>query len=317
MAVSILLNAKNTMFSAVVALTCAMMMMMATPSITQAASQIKIVVNKQAITSTDIKRRAALLRLQGQKGKLTSKAQEQLIEEALQLQEMQNRRTVPSNLEVDAAFANFARGNNLSIKQMSRVLGQAGVTAKHFKGFISIQIGWQRLVAARYGRSGKMSTQDLVSKMLERGDDKPTTTEYILQQVIFVVPSKKRSKSALNRRNTEAKRFRSNIDSCETTKQRAVGLKDITVRNLGRFLKPELPPEWAPLISKTAVNKPTSTRFTDKGVEFLVICKSRSVSDDVAAEMVFRLEQQKSGEADANSKKYIKELRRKAVIAKR
>lgn len=283
----------------------------------QAASEIKIVVNKQAITSRDLSRRTALLRLQRQSGKLSTKAREQLIEEALIRQELTSRRAMPGQAEVDRAFANFAQGNGMSAKRMSQILNQAGVGAKHFKEFIRLQIGWPRMVAARYGGSGKLSKQDLVSKMLERGADKPTTTEYILQQVIFVVPSSKRSKSALNRRNTEAKRFRPQIDSCETTKQKAVGLKDVTVRNLGRFLQPELPSEWTPLITKTAINKPTGTRITEKGVEFLVICKSRSVSDDRAAEMVFRLEQQESGEASSNSKKYLDELRRRAVIANR
>jgi peptidyl-prolyl cis-trans isomerase SurA len=317
MAVLMALKTKKALAACAMALVLTLGTGIYAPNEVQAASQIKIVVNKQAITSTDLKRRTALLRLQRQSGKLSTKAREQLIEEALIREELTNRRALPSQSEVDRAFATFASGNGMSAKRMGSLLNQAGVGSKHFKEFIRLQIGWPRMVSARYGSTGKLSTQDLVSKMLERGDDKPTTTEYILQQVIFVVPSSKRSKSSINRRNTEAKRFRPNIDSCDTTKQKAVGLKDVTVRNLGRFLKPELPPEWSPLISKTDINKPTGTRVTDKGVEFLVICKSRSVSDDKAAEMVFRLEQEQSGEASANSKRYLDELRRRAVISNR
>lgn len=317
MAVLMALKTKKALAACAMALVLTLGTGIYAPNEVQAASQIKIVVNKQAITSTDLKRRTALLRLQRQSGKLSTKAREQLIEEALIREELTNRRALPSQSEVDRAFATFASGNGMSAKRMGSLLNQAGVGSKHFKEFIRLQIGWPRMVSARYGSTGKLSTQDLVSKMLERGDDKPTTTEYILQQVIFVVPSSKRSKSSINRRNTEAKRFRPNIDSCDTTKQKAVGLKDVTVRNLGRFLKPELPPEWSPLISKTEINKPTGTRVTDKGVEFLVVCKSRSVSDDKAAEMVFRLEQEQSGEASANSKRYLDELRRRAVISNR
>ncbi|MEP2945202.1 MAG: peptidylprolyl isomerase [Lentilitoribacter sp.] len=317
MAVLMALKTKKAIAACAMALVLTLGTGIYAPNEVQAASQIKIVVNKQAITSTDLKRRTALLRLQRQSGKLSTKAREQLIEEALIREELTNRRALPSQSEVDRAFATFASGNGMSAKRMGSLLNQAGVGSKHFKEFIRLQIGWPRMVSARYGSSGKLSTQELVSKMLERGDDNPTTTEYILQQVIFVVPSSKRSKSTINRRNTEAKRFRPNIDSCDTTKQKAVGLKDVTVRNLGRFLKPELPPEWSPLISKTEINKPTGTRVTDKGVEFLVICKSRSVSDDKAAEMVFRLEQEQSGEASANSKRYLDELRRRAVISNR
>lgn len=317
MAVLTASKTKQLLFTCAIAMGLTLSAGIYAPTTVQASSEIKIVVNKQAITSRDLKRRTALLRLQRQSGKLSTKAREQLIEEALIRQELTNRRALPGQSEVDRAFANFASGNGLTAKRMSQILNQAGVGSKHFKDFIQLQIGWPRLVSARYRSSGKLSTQDLVSKMLERGNDKPTTTEYILQQVIFVVPSSKRSKSALNRRNTEAKRFRPQIDSCETTKQKAVGLKDVTVRNLGRFLQPELPADWSPLISKTDINKPTGTRITEKGVEFLVICKSRSVSDDKAAEMVFRLEQAESGEASANSKKYLDELRRRAVIANR
>jgi peptidyl-prolyl cis-trans isomerase SurA len=282
-----------------------------------AASQIKIVVNRQAITSTDISRRIALLKLQRTKGKLGTIAREQLIEEALKFQEMQRLNAIPGNAEVNNAFNGFASSNNLSNRQLSQILGQAGVTAKHFKNFISIQMGWSRAVAARFGAasSGKMSTQNLVSKMLERGADKPTTTEYILQQVIFVVPASQRNNSTIRRRTTEAKRFRAKTNSCDTTKSLTKGLKDVTVRNLGRFLQPELPSEWSKQIAKTPVNKPTSTRTTAKGVEFLIICKSRSVSDDVAAEMIFRTEETGSGADNDNSKKYLADLRRRAVIA--
>lgn len=284
------------------------------PRIASAASQIKIIVNKQAITNTDLSRRVALLRLQRRKGKLSSLARQELTEEALKFQEMQRLNAVPSQAEVDVAFSRFAASNNLSVKSMASILGQAGVTAKHFKQFISIQIGWGRTLTARYGETGRMSTQDLVSKMLERGDNRPTTNEYILQQVIFVVPQAKRSKSYINRRNSEAKKLRGRVQSCDTTKSITKGLTDVTVKNLGRFLQPELPPEWAPLITKTSVDKPTRTRVTNKGVEFLVICSSRSVSDDLAAEMVFRAEEQSNPQASANSKRYVAELRKRAVI---
>lgn len=310
------LMSKSIIFA--LAAICMVVFSIAEPTPVSAASQIKIIVNKQAVTSTDLSRRVALLKLQRRKGKLSSLAREELIEEALKFQEMQRLRAVPGQAEVDAAFARFASSNNLTTKRMASILGQAGVTSKHFKQFIAIQIGWGRTLTARYGGgSGRMSTQDLVSKMLERGDDKPTTNEYILQQVIFVVPKSKRSKSFINRRNSEAKKLRTRVQSCDTTKTLTKGLKDVTVRNLGRFLQPELPPEWSPIVQKTNPNQATRTRVTDKGVEFLVVCSSRSVSDDVAAEMVFRAEEQDNPQDSANSKRYMAELRKRAVIIKK
>ena len=164
-----------------------------------AASEIKIVVNKQAITSVDLARRTAFLRLQRQKGNLQQKAREQLTEEALKMQEARRVGAVIPDSQVEASFQRFASNNKMSTKQLTQVLAQAGVTAGHFKDYIRVQMTWPRMVQARYGSEGS-STQDLVAKMLESGESKPSTTEYILHQVIFVVPQSKRSGAYLGAR---------------------------------------------------------------------------------------------------------------------
>jgi peptidyl-prolyl cis-trans isomerase SurA len=283
----------------------------------KAASEIKIVVNRQAITSVDIARRVAFLRLQRSGGNLQEKAREQLIEESLKYQEALRVRAVVSQAQIDASYARFGQSNNLSVKQLNQVLNQAGVTPQHFKDFIRVQMSWPRAVQALSGGSGgSMSTQDLVSKMLERGNDKPSTTEYILQQVIFVVPSNKRSNATLNARKREAEQLRGRYQGCDNAAAAVTGLRDVTLRNLGRIMQPQLPPDWKPLIEKTKAGEATPARITDRGVEFIVICSSRTVSDDMAAELVFRAEDSEAGESDA-AKKLLAQLRERAVIANR
>ena len=279
-----------------------------------AASEIKIVVNNQAITSVDIARRTAFLRLQRAGGNLGQKAREQLVEEALKRQEAARVGALASDAEVDASFERFAASNKLSPKQLSDVLNQAGVTPKHFKNYIRIQMSWPRLVQAATGGGGTMSTQDLVSKMLERGGEKPSTTEYILQQVIFVVPANQRSNATLNARKREADQLRGRYQGCDNAASVIGDLRDVTLRQLGRIMQPQLPPDWKPLIEKTSAGSATPTRITDRGVEFIVICSAKTVSDDMAAEMVFRSENQDTGESEA-AKKFLEDLRKRAVIA--
>lgn len=283
------------------------------------ASQIKIIVNKQAITSTDINRRMALLRLQRRSGDLRQLARQDLTDEALKRDEIIRVRASPSVTEVNQSFERFASNNNMTPKRLEAILAQQGVTSKHFKQFIAIQMGWNRVLSARYGQtgSGGMSTQDLVSKMLELGDNQPSTTEYILQQVIFVVPQSRRTKSFINTRNSEARKLRQQIQSCEATQDQTKGLRDVTVRNLGRFMKQELPRDWSALVTKTEINTPTKTRVTDKGVEFVIVCAARSVADDKAAEIVFRTEGERSPANAENTERYLSELRTRAVIIER
>ncbi len=78
-----------------------------------------------------------------------------------------------------------------------------------------------------------------------------------------------------------------------------------------------LPEDWKPLVEKAGDGMTTGTRVTEKGVEYLAICKKRQVNDDAAAEIVFRAEdlgKKKSEGEDPNSAKYLEELRSKAQI---
>jgi peptidyl-prolyl cis-trans isomerase SurA len=278
-----------------------------------ADSAVKIVVNKTPITSDDIARRVAFLKLQRQSGNLNEKAREQLIEEALKREEIARVKASVSTADVDAAFGRFAASNKLTKDQLTKVLTQAGVGADHFKSFIAIQMSWPRLVNARYGGKNRMSTQDFITRLKERGQ-KPVTSEYFLQQIIFVVPESK--KSIIGRRKSEAEASRKRYPGCEQAKTFAATMLDVSIKDLGRILEPELPTEWKDLVTKTPEGGTTATRVTEKGVEYLAVCKKQQVSDDYAAEVVFRAEDLSKAEKgeNPNEKKYLDELRSKAQI---
>ncbi|MGO4354045.1 peptidylprolyl isomerase [Rhizobium sp. RAF36] len=281
-----------------------------------AASEVKAVVNGTAITSGDVAKRVAFLRLQHQKADAKT-AQESLVDETLKRQEIARIRMSVSKDEVDASFARFAQGNKLTVAQLTDILTKAGVGADHFKQFIAVQMSWPRLVNARYGSSARMSSSDLVSRMMDNNKQKPETTEYMLQQVIFVVPPAKKGITA--KRKSEADASRAKYPGCDQAKVFAATMRDVSVRDLGRMLAPQLPADWKPLIEQAKGNT-TTTRVTEKGVEYLAICSQRQVSDDTAAEMVFRQEDldkaksNKESPTDENAKKYLDELRSKAQI---
>lgn len=281
-----------------------------------AASEIRYVVNGIPVTSYDIERRAAFFRLQRRSGG-AKQAAEDLIEQALRSAEMKRARVNITERQVDDAYARFAASNKLKPAQMDQILSQTGVTKGHFKEFIRVQMGWSQLLQAKYRQSGALSEQDVVRKMLQKGGTKPTATEFMLQQVIFVVPAAER-KSTLAKRKREAEAMRARFAGCNQTREFAKGLIDVSVRDLGRVLSPELPPEWADAIKSTKPGSATIARETDRGVEFIGVCSSREVSDDRVAQMVFQSEAAKdSNEADEMSKKYTEELRKKAKITQR
>ena len=280
-----------------------------------ASSQIPAVVNGEAITKLMVTRRAAFLKLRRAKNASRTAARDELIEDALKLQEGKRRGVRVPPQRVDEAYARFAKGNKLSISQLNQILNRAGVTPNGFKDYIRAQITWSSLVAQRGSGAGAkpMSEREAVARMLQAGGEKPKATEYLLQQVIFVVPSAKRSTGAIEQRRREAKALRQRFSSCEATVGFARELKDVTVRDLGRKLGPELPADWKPFIEKTPAGKATDVRTTQRGVEFIGVCRTREVSDDRTAQLVFSTQDVKSEGGDVGAK-YLAELRKAASI---
>ncbi|ALN73644.1 MULTISPECIES: SurA N-terminal domain-containing protein [unclassified Aureimonas] len=281
----------------------------------QAASEIKVIVNKQAITSFQIQQRAAFLKLRRAPGG-TQAATDELIDEALKSQETRRRGIQIPDAAVDEAFARFARDNKLTEAQLAEVLGRAGFSAKGFKDYIRVQMGWGQAVIANVRQTERLTEQEAVQRMIQQGGKKPTTTEYTLQQVIFVVPEDKRA-SQLDKRMSEANAMRQRFTSCPATYDIAKGLRDVTVRDLGRIPQPELPPRWKDDVVNASRGRTTKAQATERGVEFIAICDSRSVSDDQTAAMVFQANDMEAMGKKEPDKAFLKKLRDKAAIIRR
>ncbi|EJF81898.1 hypothetical protein MCS_00323 [Bartonella doshiae NCTC 12862 = ATCC 700133] len=282
-----------------------------------AQTVIVATVNGTPITNYDIQRRIAFLRLQKKQGDLPAQAKSELIDEVLKNTEVKRRNIEVSDNEVESAFENFAAQNNMSIDQLNQILIQSDITVQHFKDYIRGQIGWGRLVNARYqSETGMITEQEAVRRILKNGGVKPSTNEYTLQRIIFVIPSHRRSE-ILKRRQKEANNFRAHFQGCANTQEQAKGIIDVTVRNIGKFLEPQLPREWEQAIRATPVGKMTQFQETSHGIEALAVCKIRRVSDDHVAQLIFSIQdnQQKGPkELEKLSEKYLGELRQMARI---
>lgn len=277
------------------------------------ASEVKYVINNVPVTSYDIQRRAAFIKLQRSK----ASASEQMIEQTLRNTEATRLGIKIPDQQVDDAYARFAKDNKMPLKALDQILSQSGVTKSHFKDYIRSQMAWNQALSQRFrSKSSGSSERDAVRQMLQKGGAKPKATEYMLQQVIFVIPAGQRGN--IGKRKREAELMRERFRSCDTTRSFAKGLVDVTVRDLGRFLEPQLPPEWAEPIKATKTGGATSVRETERGVEFIGICSAREVSDDRVAQLTFQAESGKGGgNADELSKTYTQELREKAKIVER
>src|SRR5690606_37873103 len=144
-------------------------------------------------------------------------AAEEMIDQAVRMAEAKRLRINISDEMVASAYERFSRSNNMSASQMDQVLNQAGVTRTHFRDFIRAQMSWSQVMAQR-SQAGRVSEQDAVQRMLQQGGSKPSATEYMLQQVIFVVPAAER-RAKLGTRKREAEALRQRFQNCNSTRE--------------------------------------------------------------------------------------------------
>ncbi|MCB1444655.1 MAG: peptidylprolyl isomerase [Rhizobiaceae bacterium] len=281
------------------------------------AEQIAATVNSTVITSSDVARRISFLRLRGIKGNLPQKAREELVNEVLMRQEIIRTGTSVSTQDVDAAFERFAKNNKMTASKLTEILKRAGVGADHFKAYIGVSMSWPKTVSARFGGGNRMSQDEFIAKLKENNGQKPTVTEYFIQQVIFVIPEKKRN-AITGKRKAEAEASRKSYPGCKQAKVFAAGFRDVSIRDVGRVLEGQMPKEMQDQLSKLSEGQTTKVSLGPYGVEYYAICKKRQVSDDMAAQITYQtqdLDKAKKDGENPDAKKYLEDLRKQSNIS--
>ncbi len=166
----------------------------ANPALARANTVEYVIDNSYPITSADIDRRVNFLRLQRKKASRDAAAQA-MIDQTLHLMEMKRLGISVSDAQVNEAYNNFAKSNNATPRQVEQTLDQTGVTKRHFLEFLRATMGWNQALSKRYQSSVSQRDleQETVQWMLSQGGEKPKSTEYVLQDVIFVIPAKDRN----------------------------------------------------------------------------------------------------------------------------
>ncbi|TLP48919.1 hypothetical protein FDK21_04535 [Cohaesibacter sp. CAU 1516] len=280
------------------------------------ASGIVAVVNGAAITDLDITQRQKLERLlSGGKRRLSkSAALNAMIDDKLKLIEARDRNRTPSDSDIDNALGNMARNAKMSSKRLTGIFRQAGVNKETLKEWLRAQLAWRSLIRARFNAQIRVDEAEIMQALNEKGESRnsvESTIQFDLTSVLFVARAKNQ-----NLRLREAKRFRDSFQSCDTDLEKARRLTDVAVTRVGRRESGALPPAISKTLRDTPVNRLTQPRKTDTGYEMLAVCgkkdlgKEATLRDEIETKL-------KDDRSKALSRKYLAELRARAVIEKR
>lgn len=281
-----------------------------------AQSAIRMLVNDQPITSYAVSQRSKLNRLTGGKGGEKA-ALDELVNEAIQQTEAKRRGISIPDAQLDAAVAQIAKQVKLSPKQLAAALGQQGIQIQSLRDRIRAQITWSRLVQAKVRSSRSVGERDITAQILARGDQDVSRTirEFMLQQIIFVVP-RGSAQGAYAKRRQEAESFRSRFPGCDGALPYAQTFKGVVVKPMGRRDTTQITGPLGDELMKTAVGATTKPQVTENGVEMLAVCAMEDVASDAGARAEIQSELS-SEEAKKVADDYMAELKAKAKIEQR
>jgi peptidyl-prolyl cis-trans isomerase SurA len=267
------------------------------------AATVKVNVNGEGITDFQIAQRLRLFTLEGKSGNRA--AMEELVDEALMMQEAKRLGITVSDSEVDTAVLNIARNIKVSADKLKEILSQAGVGMDTLRDRMRASLAWRQVTERAISPRVQISELELDQKAA--GELTATNSfDYILKEVIFIGGS-------ASARSGEANQYRKNFSGCDNAVQLSLTYRDAAVVNVGRRHATQLPDPIAKELAGLNVGGITKPRVIENGVSMLAVCSKAQARDTTFVKSEMRQEQG-GAQLQSEATKYLANLRSKANI---
>jgi peptidyl-prolyl cis-trans isomerase SurA len=296
----------------------ALLLALAAPHAASAQSAIRVLVNDDPITTFEVQNRTRMLRLfsGGRAGE--EQALEQLIDERLMLQEAARRGVTVSDEEVDSELAGRARQAGATAEQFRQAFAQAGVDPETFRSFLRANIAWGEIVRARLRSSADDVSESEVAAALARkpAEDaegeatEQTAWEYMLQQIVFVVPAKGGVEA---QQRSAANAFKGAFKGCDQSLAQAAGIPGVVVKPPVRREEGQMSDAMRETLAKMEIGGVAGPERVQEGFQLVAICDKKAIPGQTQATAEARAELT-SERNQMLARRYLRDLRTDAVI---
>jgi peptidyl-prolyl cis-trans isomerase SurA len=273
-----------------------------------AAAAVVATVGGTQITDVEVSQRVKLFQLEGRSGG-NKAALEELIDEAIMLQEAKRLNIAITEQQVDQAFQNVARNIKVSVENLNRILSQNGVNADTLRSRLRAALAWNQVTTIAVMPRIQISDVDLEQQAAAKLDAS-MSYDYILKEVLFVMPG---GKGNASQRTSQANQYRKNFQGCDSAVQLSLSYTDAAVIDVGRRHATQLPEPIAKELAGLNVGGLTKPRVVETGVSMLAVC-AKSVAEDTTFVKSTLRQEAGNKQLEAEQKAYLAELRERAKI---
>ncbi len=274
------------------------------------AQNVVVIVNGEPITSIDIDQRARLIALSSHKKPGRDEVRDELINDKLKIREAKKFGLELKPAEVESAYASMATRLRVTPEQLTRQLESSGVRPDTLKSRLKADLVWTQLVRGRFQQNLMVAERDVNSAADAKGNEE--NFEYTLRPIVLVVP-RGSANSIYDVRRKEAEAVRERVQGCAQAVELFQTMRNVAVRDLIKKTSADLAPSLRAILDKTPVGKTTPPEITRQGVEVVVLCERNTTTADTPQKREAR-EKLFAQKYEAQTKKYLDEIRRSAMI---
>jgi peptidyl-prolyl cis-trans isomerase SurA len=280
-----------------------------------AAQGVAAIVNGDLITTLDVAQRIKLTELSTHKVQTRQDALDELIDEKLKLQIAKRYVVEISDREINSTFDGIARRAGTTSQKFAESLTTAGISVPALKARIKADMVWSAIIRGKFQSSLQIGERDVIDALQAgKKDDKPEAAayQYSLRQIVFIV-ARGSSPAAFDARAKELEALRARFGSCEEGIPMARALHDVAVREPISRGSLDVPAAQREVLDKTPVGHLTPPDITLQGVETFAVCSKEQLAGETPEKREIR-EKLTNERFQAQAKRYLKELRRSAMI---
>lgn len=277
-----------------------------------AKAQVAVLVNGAPITEMDITQRSKLTQLSTNKTPSRKEVIEDLVNDHLKIFIAKRYGLEISDTDVSNAFSNMAQRSRATPAQMEQSLASRGVGINNIKLRIRAELGWGQLVRGRFGSSLQVGEADIQTALQSRSEDEKNSQSFLykIYPIIFVGSGDDADGAA---RRREAENLRARFNSCDQDLRTARTLRGVVVKEPITRNSTEFSAQLREILDKIELGKLTTPEVTAQGIQMFAVCERKATTADSPIKRQLR-EEMYNKRYEVQSKKFLDELRRQAMI---
>ena len=241
-----------------------------------AAATLVATVNDDPITDVDLDRRTKLLRAL-KRTATADAALEAIIADRLRLRELKKYGLNPGINERNNGIGRIASQMKIPPQALMQSLQSAGLQEKDFDDFFKAEGSW--LMLARGLNKGLEVSEREVRAEIERRGTSAIPSEYLMRQVILIVPISA-NPAQWQARAREAEQLRTRFNDCQSGVSVVRATPETVIKEQFSRAGNSLPDELRNLLDRTPIGKLTPPQRGSTGIEMIALCDKRALRDD-------------------------------------